>query len=226
LEVAAGELDAAREFLARALAVSESTHGRIARAIQELASKSPGAEAFPLLHWLRLGVALVYANEPDAEEFSQALEETGVFQSPWATGEMEDYPAHGILRRVAVLHAVKNRSGAAENKLSIMRRKLAPMARGQIVLGLVQVSAVAEVAAALWLNDPAAAKRVLFPTRAKGVTITRMISQIRDACGGRFSPVSKMLDSWSDTIEQLTPDGTPPPEATDKLRRLTQAVDF
>jgi hypothetical protein len=225
LEVAAGELQVARDFLARALQ-ADPTHRTIARAIQTLSVDFPGAEGFPVLHWLRLGVAAVISGDAESDEFLRAVSDIGVLKSAWATGKVEDYPAHGIIRRVAVIHALQNHAPSAQNTLAVLQQKLAPIRQGQIVLGLVQVSAVADVAAALWAADSAVALRLLAPTKRDGVGVLRMIDQLTEQSQAALPRIAEMLNDWSTTLRQVIEGEVPQEEVPGKIRALSRAVDY
>lgn len=105
LETLSGNFVPAREFLAQSLH-APSSQASIADAIQELADE-PVEQGFALMHWMRLGAALLLAAGlvavEEAKQFRVALERSNLLDSSWCTGQRINYPAHSILRRLAVI---------------------------------------------------------------------------------------------------------------------------
>ena len=150
LESFAGEFAEARRQLALSLGCEDS-HTAIAAAITGLGAEDVGSEGFALLHWLRLGAnACLIQDHPERSTFWQALQSSNLLDSPWCLARIPFYPAHGILRRVAVVHASRGQVDPALKALGRLQNDLAPIRNQQIVLGTVQLAATAEVAVLIW----------------------------------------------------------------------------
>ena len=121
LETAAGEYSEARRFLARSLRLTESGHAALGAAVADLGRVSTVAQGFALLHWFRLGATAALdgaADERDA--FLKGVESAEALDWAWCAGRVtDDYPTHGILRRVAVIRALR---GEAEQAVAALRR--------------------------------------------------------------------------------------------------------
>lgn len=228
LEVAAGDFPAATEYLGRSLQLPGAGHREIGHAIERLAADAPGKEGFAWLHWLRLGTAMVHENPHSSasEEFLQAADASGVFQSPWARGVRTDYPAHGILRRVAILQAALNRPQRALETLTILRKELPSIPQRQVVLRCLQIAAVIEVASVLWSQQPVHGRRVLNPTKSEGVAVSRMIAHLREQTGDRLPHLTRLLEDWSATIDFALKEGRSSKDAARRLRVATRAIDY
>jgi len=198
-----------------------------ATAIGELAEESPGAEGFLLLHWLRLGTAAIFAqDERERDAFVQAIEETPLLDSTWATGGEQNYPAHGILRRAAVVHAYRNRKKRALDILDILRRDMNPIARRQISLVLVQIAAEVEVAAMFFPIDALAALELLGASRHRRGGLLRTLEQTMEMINGKLPKIHSVLTRWSVQLQRLGSTEESPAAASRVLLSLTTLIDY
>ncbi len=171
LETAAGQFAEARQYLSHSLSLAESTHAAIVANIVLQGKQAPFSEGFALLHWLRLGQACCQSDaSAERDAFLAALTESGLLESAWAQGQYSSYPAHGILRRVAVIQAYLDHTRKAKDALHLLAHKLDPIGKRQLVLGLVQAAAIVEVSAFLWGNHRNDAVQLLGCTRVTVAT--------------------------------------------------------
>lgn len=163
LETAAEKLDEARKALAQGVGLPENaTHHQIAKTINDLGATAPVAQRFALLHWLRLGnVACRHGGEQRKRFLTALQEKTAFLNKPWGTSDDGHYPEHGILRYIAAIHAQRSTWQQALPPLNKLCMELNPIAKGQVVLGTVQLAALAEVAGWLWDKDHASAVELL-----------------------------------------------------------------
>ena len=227
LETAAGQFSIARECLSKSLQLPEFSHRAIANAISETGADNPGAESFLLLHWLRLGTAALFAHDlKERDEFVQSVEQASLLESAWATGEERNYPAHGILRRAAVLHAHRNRKRKALEILDVLRSRLNPIGRRQIPLALVQAAAEAEVAATLFPVDPQAASEVLGAVRRGHIGLLHTLEQTIALTDSTLPRIHALLTQWMEQVRQATLLTVPPAEAVELLLLSTRSIDY
>lgn len=163
IETYAGQLEQAREALARSLACVEPSHDALATAIRAL---DHGRQGFALLHWFRLGAeACVLPRPAERDAFLTALRRTRLAGLAWVRDESPTlpYPAHGIRRQLARIHA---QQGDIPESLSALG-KLRALNRGGIVVDLAYAAALTEVAVLVWASHRSTA-RVRLVGDAKG----------------------------------------------------------
>lgn len=224
LEVAANDATAARRFFAMALGASDETHEAFATAIQKLADENTVAAGFPLLHWLRIGV-LETINKNEADRFATVLQSCDLLKSPWVTGEFTTYPAHGIIRRLAMLRALWSQQKQADEALRVMRRQLAPIGKRHAILGLVQIAATMEVASAAWEYDPAWALQRLSTDKREG-GVGRSIIQLKQQLENKFPQIDHLLNDWSQNVAEIVATGAGSADAGARLWKFAQRVDY
>jgi hypothetical protein len=166
LEALAGDFVAARGFLALAVDrgdrwQSDMSHAGLAAFFRDLDPDRRLAEAFHAFHWLRLGAIACRSLGSERDAFLAAFADSRVADWRWGQEGLTHYPAHGVLRRVALLRALLGDRDGAVAALNVLRRTLDPVGRGQVVLGAVQLAACAETAAALWADHRPAARQIL-----------------------------------------------------------------
>ncbi len=148
LETAIGDFVEARRFLARSLGLTTDTHSAIATAIRRLNESSPVASGFAQLHWFRLGVtAHLDGDTIESGDFLEAVNETDALN--WAWSRLDgpiDYPVHGILRRVAVINALRGQWKPSLNALKRLASLLAGKFTDRVVLQTIRLAAHAEAA--------------------------------------------------------------------------------
>lgn len=222
IEAAAGEFVKSREFLARSLAPEDekpySSHRAIAASIRSFTESSP-RQAFYLFHWLRVG-ALIYQSTDLTErrDFWAALRTSGLLDLGWCAGAECDYPAHGILRRIAFIRASEKEAAEALKTLNALR-KLDPLGSGQPVLATIVLAAQAEVAGALWEAEPGTAKRLLEEVAADLIAFREKTVALPS--------MWQAFDQWPAVIQGIL-DGSnmPPATARGELIGLARMVGY
>ncbi len=213
IETAAGDFDRARKFLAQSLRLSNAdSHADIGQAIARLAEHSPVAARFALLHWLRLGVGCLTTHAPEGKGFYETAFAHGFLERPWGIGGETGYPVHGILRRVARIHVFR---GQVKRGIEALDRLCAidPIANGQIVLGTVQLAALAEAAQLCW-------RQSIDQARAWLKQLADDVDRIRSQTAQTFPRIWELFADWPDTLVCLL--GDPAPEnASELLDRLS-----
>jgi hypothetical protein len=204
LETLAGNFATAREFLAWSLHAPAS-HSAIADAIQRLAHE-PVEQGFALMHWLRLGSALLLAESfeavEEAKQFQAALERSILLDSSWCMGRYANYPAHSILRRLAVIQAVQSRDEQALQSLATLRR-LAPVESGHIVLCTILLAAQAELAALFWDRKQETARRLVYAPDGDEPGIKQLTALISSRAQRLFPGVIRLADTFATRIDDV-----------------------
>jgi|ERR1041384_1292037 hypothetical protein len=180
LETVARDFAVARKYLVRSLeatgtAPREYSHQRIANLIRELSTDPEWKGEFALLHWLRIGAyACLAAHQgsngvseaerlgfvSERDEFLSALEVSEQLNSDVCKGRVSEYPAHSVLRFVAVINAA--RSNWQDSLLALKRLDLLdPIGKEQAVLAIILLASHAEVAALMWDRQRVEAQRLL-----------------------------------------------------------------
>ena len=133
----------ARHWLALSLRLDNDGHPTLAAAIQDLGESPSIDQGFAQIHWFRLGVtALLDGAEDEGSAFLTAVREARALSWPWSLGERGDeYPAHGILRRVAVIHAAAGEVGRVNETLRRLTRILAVAQGKRVPLAIIRLAA-------------------------------------------------------------------------------------
>src|SRR5262249_9646911 len=140
IETAAGDWAEARRYLALALGAEGTGHAALCDAVRRQGEVAPFVQGFALLHWLRLGATALLAGAAEGGDFLKAAA-GGVLDWPWCKGEAgADYPAPGVLRRVAVVRAARGEPGPT---LAALRRLGEMLRDGPAVLYAVLLAAQA-----------------------------------------------------------------------------------
>jgi hypothetical protein len=193
LETFAGNLDAARTFLASSLCSDGDSHESIGRAIKEMAVRTPGSEAFPLFHWMRLGVA-EKGRKPDSqfEVFIKAFKESGFENTDWCRGQRAYYPAHGIVRMLCRLKLFANDHESVNRGLQSLNRLVSQPKNVPLVLELVHLAALCEVAAGV-TSDKTLVEQLFASDSKDNPGITKVLSRIEKHVGGEFPAITELL---------------------------------
>jgi hypothetical protein len=225
LETAAGRYADARAFLALALEIpGQDTHQALASALVELGAKSLPGQGFVLLHWLRLGAECCLRERRDeAEAFREALRASKLLDSDWCSGEMKDYPAHGILRRCAVIQAWEDRPTDAVKAL-VHLQALKPLANRQWPQVTVLQAALAEVAALLWDQDRASARRLLESDRQDQPGLLQLLDGLRRGTKDTLPELWAFFAGWPDQVARILSGNLSAIEVRDRLLPLARLV--
>lgn len=126
-----------------------STHFRLAEEISEIPVEKLN---FPLLHWTRIGVEAVrQGDEAEARSFFAAFRSSPLperlLKSSVETGAAEtpqEYPMHGILRNLAVIHASLEETSRWSKYLQLLKEIAPEAGNGFNILSLYPVFSIAE----------------------------------------------------------------------------------
>ncbi|WP_224961230.1 hypothetical protein [Geomonas subterranea] len=156
IEALAGDYASARSWLARGLCSGRDDHDALAQLIKLLHGPQQG---FALLHWSRIAMeAGRSGNKTEMDAYAAAFERAGLTTSPWLVALGQAFPAHAIRRHMAVFNSHLRRSRQGIVTLRGMRQ-LASAGRPPLLL--MQLAAIAEVAAACCSELPEETRRLL-----------------------------------------------------------------
>jgi hypothetical protein len=222
LETAAGNFAEARRYLAHSLGLDSDMHAALAGAILVVGERSRIEQGFALLHWLRLGVtAALDAVHTEAAAFLAAVATPGVLDSPWCQGEMTDYPVHGILRRVAVVQALRGDVAAAVASVRRLGDILDSEPTERLVLDAVRLAAHAEVAALLRDKHAKQARQLLDNGVADRPGLLQLLDRL-EAKAKELASVRRLFAEWSVPVRGVV-DGAMPPAT---LATLARAIGY
>jgi hypothetical protein len=201
LETAAGCFDEARKYLARGLRIKEASHAALAEAITSLGDQAKMVQGFALLHWLRLGVtAIMNGAAEESAGFLAAVTTSGLLEGPWCRGELTDYPVHGILRRVAVVRAVRRETGAALSALERLGEILEGDPTERVVLQALRLAAHAEVASLL--PQGKRARRCLDNPAPGAPGLLQLLEEMAARTQETLPSVWRMFERWPPAVVQ------------------------
>lgn len=223
LETVARDFATARLYLVKSLErtdgePSNSSHNRIAELIRDFSVDPEWKAEFTLLHWLRIGAyASLEAHEgngdrsnadravieAERDQFLAALDGSDQLNSDACQGRLLDYPAHSILRFVAVINAARGKWDESLRALQHLHA-LDPIDEGQFVLAMILLAAQTEVAALMWKCDEIIARSLLSEERSDLRSLTQLVQQILEGVGSRVGAISAVSQSWRVGIENLT----------------------
>jgi hypothetical protein len=202
LEAAAGDFPAARHYLARSLRLQEASHDALAAGIAALGQQSAVAEGFAQLHWFRLGVtACLDGHTEEGNAFLAAVECAGALDWRWSrTDGPTDYPAHGILRRAAVIHGLCDRPGEALDTLRRLANLLSGEQAQHPVLQTVRLAAHAAAAATLTPRHSKQARRALDSDEAGCPGLRQLLALLKGDTEDDFPAVWWAFQDWQDAV--------------------------
>lgn len=161
LETVARDFASARKYLVRSLEATgaspaDYSHKRIGKLIQDLSTDPEWKGEFTLLHWLRIGAyACLEGNEAlnaEAHEFLGALNQSQLLDSAACQGRLPDYPAHSILRFVAIVNGAFK--SWKPSLLALQRlQSLDPIGKEQFVQAMILLAAQTEITALAWDSE-------------------------------------------------------------------------
>ena len=218
LETIAGNFATARDYLAKSINSADSSHDAIADSIFNLADFPQG---FALLHWLRLGTISYSTDNNEWTEFAKALKQSKLLNNPWCMGQQSNnYPTHGILRRVALIELIQGeRNVAAIGRL----RNLNPIEQGNFILCIIQCAAYAEAAAWLWDSNNSLAKKTLSCKDKERLGLQQLLEILADKSEDLFPQVYQLTQSWLEVVKEVLANDT---KVKDKLLKLGKQVSY
>ena len=206
LETVLGDLAAARVYLSQSIGASDSSHAAIGSEIARMADATSGSEGFSLLHWLRIGVGAVAEDPAELRLFREAISATGLLDTPWGTERLVEYPAHGILRRLAHLAAAEQDFDRAHALLKrFSNQSLSPIAKKQLALGVLQAAAVAEVVAVGLRHDPRFSTRLIESERKDDPGLRRIVTELLGQAPESLTRIRSWLEECHGVLENRDP---------------------
>ncbi len=139
-------------------------------------------------------------SEPD--DFLTALDRSEQLNSGACQGRLSDYPAHSILRFVAIINAAR---GNFDDSLLALQRlhALDPIGKEQFVLAMILLAAQAEVAALMWGRDETKARMLLSNGDSSLSGLSQLIQQIEAKNQMRAAAFSAPAGIWLRTATKL-----------------------
>jgi len=209
VETAAGNLAEARTYLARSLQLSDDLHKSIGHSINELDAAGVG-QGFAILHWFRIGAsALLSGNADEAGDFLQAIRDGNTLHTPWCLGEIPQYPAHGILRRITIVHAGNANRDQALAALQMLRA-LAGAQPSHLVLTAILLAAQTELSGAIWNHHLHHARQLLDNKNSERLGLLQTLDQFKKSAATTFPKCWEHFENWPDQITAVLTDNEPP----------------
>jgi hypothetical protein len=223
------------------------SHKRIAELIRDFSVDPEWKAEFTLLHWLRIGAhasleahensgripkteGAVESNrgatesreamiESELDQFLAALDSSEQLDSDACQGRLPDYPAHSILRFVAVINAAR---GNWEESLTALKHlhALDPIGKGQFVLAMILLAAQTEVAALIWERREAEGHALLDQNNPPVLGLRQLLQQIETKHNSALASISKIDHHWLRTIRHLVENKPPANETKMALLKL------
>ncbi|MEI6807633.1 MAG: hypothetical protein WCN95_02840 [bacterium] len=193
IETFAGKLGDAHAYLAKAVSAADDSHEAIANAIKGLVAHGIGAEGFPLLHWMRLGVAEHETpGAPHYDEFIRAFNKDNFEETNWCRGQKAYYPAHGILRLLCRIKVFAGDQNGANRILEALNRLIVQARSVPVVLELIQLATLCEAASGSF-SDPHFTTNLFTSDRANNPGIAKILARVKQHAGVGFPTVSALL---------------------------------
>ena len=222
LETLAGDFATAREYLAKSLGMEKINHSEIAQEINKLEGIPQG---FALLHWLRLGTtAYLDNNLAEWSEFLKAFQQAKLQHNSWCQGkELDDYPTHGILRRMTLIEAIEGKATiAALGRL----RNLAPISQEKLILALIQCAAYAEVAGFLWQSNNGTARKILDSQECDCLGLKQLLEILNRKSGNLFPQVEQLTQSWLTIVGEILNNQIDDTEVKSRFLKLAREISY
>jgi hypothetical protein len=233
LETIAGDFPAARRFLSMSImkserASKESSHqeisDRIWAVIKNLPQGSDGNYRFWLQHWLRMGaLAYLRGDAREQTEFTGALKRTKVLNSSWCIGEETSWPAHGILRSVAVIQASLNDTASATETLRCMQ-SITPFDENHLVIAVIALAAQLEVAA-LFMGTPTATALLDGDTN-RIQNIKGILDGLFKGSLDLFPEMKRLLIRWRESVSRIRDGQVPQGRIREMLINLASEIRY
>lgn len=233
LETIAGQFEQARLFLAKSLLMPQEpkpadySYQRLAEMIESF-GETPPRFGFALLHWLRIGGALCLSTGMDVDDerrdFLKVFNDSGLKASTWCTGKEGDYPAHGILRRTAIIYAYQDEQDNALSALKLMH-ELDPFGKDHLVLAAVLLATQTEVAGLLYQNNPSISRALLDSSRSEYPGLAKMLT-IFQGKTKELPAIRNVFEKWVPVIDKILMNNPAPEVVRKDLVDLAKVVGF
>jgi hypothetical protein len=228
LETAAGCFPEARRCLARSLGQEDPSHATLAEAIRRLGDESLFGQGFAILHWFRLGTtAALDGADQERDAFLGAVAEAGTLDLPWCKGQVtEEYPTHGILRRVALMRAMRGEAEAAITALGRLGEVTAVVRTIRVVLQAIRLAAHAEVGVLLWTRHAKRARLILDSEDAKQPGLRQLLEDLAGKTRDSFPDIWRVFAPWPEVVTQALGSGSAGESARVTLLRLARVIGY
>lgn len=201
LETVAGNISEAKKYLAKGLGLADdSCYLTIIEHIQKLEQKYQG---FPLLHLFRLGYACYLNNKQEEwENFKDGLNKSKLFNNDWCgNSKINNYPIHGILRRVVSFALIMGDKNKARQTLGNLTN-LKPIQQS-LILGLVELATYIEYAALFWEGkNTAEFANIIQRKNNKKVSILSLINELKRN-GGEFEKIAELITNLTEILSKI-----------------------
>lgn len=205
LETIAGDFAAARHFLVKSFnpkGNEDASNARIKNLLKNAVNKNMDYR-FALQHWLRIGARACHtAAIEERDNFLQALKTSNLLESRWCSGREASWPAHSILRSVAVIHAVQGNIQAALDILG-KQQAITPIDENHLVLPMMALAADAEVSALIWKCNESIARKLLNGSVDDVQGVRKIINAMFAAKAEQFPAIKVMLNLWRQEIDKI-----------------------
>lgn len=232
---------------------SNYSHNRIAELIRDFSVDPEWKAEFTLLHWLRIGAyaslevherhgrspvpeGTVEGNrgvtesqqamiESELDQFLAALDSSEQLDSDACQGRLPDYPAHSIMRFVAVINAARGNRDESLQALQHLQA-LDPISKGQLVLAMILLAAQTEVAALIWEGREAEGHALLDQNNPPVLGLRQLLQQIETKHNSALASISKLDHYWLRTIRHLVENKPPANETKMALLKLAGTIVY
>jgi hypothetical protein len=112
-----------------------------------------------------------------------------------------DYPAHGILRRVAVVRGLRGEGGPAREALRRLAQLLSGEQADRVVLQTVRLAAHAETAATLATRQTKVVRRMLDSGDADCPGLLQLLAFLEAEAAGNLTGIWSAFQDWPATVK-------------------------
>jgi hypothetical protein len=228
METIAMNFPLARKYLIKSLSPHEEnpaniSHSKLKHLLSTYPDKTSLIYRFALLHWLRIGAfAFLHGETQEQSEFALAIERSTLLESEWCTGAKPDWPAHSILRFVAVIQASHGMIAAALKTIQCLQ-DISPIDENHLILPVIGLAAQAEVATLIW-NQPAS--RLLLDSEGQSRGCKQILELLLGNEVEQFPAMFAMLKLWSEKIELICAGKVADDEAQNSLLGLASEIRY
>ena len=202
IEAIDGNWSEARRYVAMSLGIEEPSHDAIACRIAGLELEQQG---FPLLHWTRLGgMAASVGDRDELKEFITALKAHKLTNNQWIIGTASnEYPAHGILRRMAVVKAFNGDQTGMVSAISRLRNIIGESDAFHPVFEAILAATLVQVSAIVFKPEKNTGLEYLDKKHNSKPGAKQFVERLIKRTEKSHPAMSKMLCGWNEQIEEV-----------------------
>ena len=202
IEAITSNWNTAREFLAKSIGIDGQTHESIAGYISTLDTRQ---QAFPLLHWTRIGG--LAAAENDREEFAEfyaAFSKHRFQNNPWILGTASSqFPIHSILRRISVIKAFNGDKASAGEAVNRLRNIISESKSFNPVFEAILIATLVQVSAMIYKNGASEKFEYLDNSNPKKPGAIQLIKRLIQRVGEDHTQMAELFTPWLKAIEPV-----------------------